>query len=453
MDLHPIAALATEDERRAVDAVLGAPESDAPVTSADAAARRTHLLPVLVALQTRVGRVSEGGLGYACRRLGVPPAEAYGVASFYALLALGDRPRAFAHVCDDIACKAAGAEALCEKLDATLGPAATFHHRADSPKAQPGTTARWARSPCLGLCEQAPAAMVIVARDEPLEQAFGHATPERIVDALEAKTVDAIDVHLDGAGPRRLLARAGKISPESLDAYRSHGGYLGLRRAFDIGSDGIIRELNDAKLVGRGGAAFPTGRKWDAVSKAPVRPHYVVCNADESEPGTFKDRVLLELDPFSIVEAMTIAGFATAASRGYLYLRGEYPLAYRRLTNAIEQSRAKGFLGADIMGKGFAFDIELRRGAGAYICGEETSLFNSIEGLRGEPAASLHFPFSTGSSGSRPRSTTSRHSAPPSTSCAKERLRMALAPSSSASRARSHAPASMRFPSACDSMR
>ena len=129
----------------------------------------------------------------------------------------------------------------------------------------------------------------------------------------------------------RLLGRIGRIDPESLDAYRASGGYSALARAIEAGPEGVIREVLASKLMGRGGAAFPTGRKWDAVAKAQARPHYVVCNADESEPGTFKDRVLMEGDPFAVLEGMTIAGFATGSERGYLYVRGEYPLATRRM--------------------------------------------------------------------------------------------------------------------------
>ena len=138
-----------------------------------------------------------------------------------------------------------------------------------------------------------------------------------------------------------------------------------MRRALELGAEGVIREVTDAKLLGRGGAAFPTGRKWDAVAKAPARPHYMVCNADESEPGTFKDRVLMEADPFAVIEGMTIAAIATGCEHGYLYVRTEYPLARERIENAIVQARAKGFLGADVAGAGMAFDIEGRRGAGA----------------------------------------------------------------------------------------
>ncbi len=148
--------------------------------------------------------------------------------------------------------------------------------------------------------------------------------------------------------------------------------------------------------MGRGGAAFPTGIKWDAVARHPARPHYVVCNADESEPGTFKDRVLMEGDPFALVEALTIAGYATGSEEAFVYLRGEYPQADQALQAAIDEARARGFLGDDVLGEGFAFDVEIRKGAGAYICGEETAIFNSIEGERGEPRNKPPFPVNEG---------------------------------------------------------
>jgi NADH-quinone oxidoreductase subunit F len=163
-----------------------------------------------------------------------------------------------------------------------------------------------------------------------------------------------------------------------------------------MGAAAVIKEVTDSKLLGRGGAAFPTGRKWSAVAAQTAQPHYVVCNADESEPGTFSNRVLMELDPFAVVESMVIEGFATGASKGYLYVRGEYPLAESRIRGAIASARAAGYLGASVMGSGFAFDIEVRRGAGAYICGEETALFESIEGKRGEPRNKPPFPVEIG---------------------------------------------------------
>ena len=194
----------------------------------------------------------------------------------------------------------------------------------------------------------------------------------------------------------RLLGRIGVVDPTSLDDYRAHGGYAALTRALEIGPEAVIAEVTASKLMGRGGAAFPTGRKWAAVAAQAAQPHYLVCNADESEPGTFKDRVLLEGDPFATVEAMTIAAYATGASKGYLYIRGEYPEAEARVANAIDRAREAGLLGDDILGSGFAFDIELRRGAGAYICGEETALFESIEGKRGEPRNKPPFPVEVG---------------------------------------------------------
>jgi NADH-quinone oxidoreductase subunit F len=328
-----------------------------------------------------VGWVSPGALGYICERLHVPPAEGYGVASFYALLALEERPKVIAHVCDDIACKVAGAEALIAELE------------------PPAPGRAWVRSPCLGLCEQAPAAMLVAAGEQPFERAWGHASAASVSLALETRRVDdpprTVLPQTDRAG-LRLLRRVGLVDPKSLGDYRAHGGYEALRRALDLGPAAVIREITESKLVGRGGAAFPTGRKWDAVARATVRPHYLVCNADESEPGTFKDRVIMEDDPFALLEAMTVAGFATGSEKGFLYIRGEYPLATARLAHAIERARLHGLLGDDVMGRGVRFDVEIRRGAGAYICGEETALFNSIEGFRGEPRNKPPFPAEAG---------------------------------------------------------
>ena len=402
MDLHVIGPLASPAERAAVDAVLGPPESGwvggprRPGVDGHAArgghairSRRSQLLPALHAVQDRVGWISQPALNYISRRLAVPPAEAYGVATFYALFATKPRPPVMAHVCDDIACRVAGAEDTCAALERAIGP--------EGVAGANGSTG-WMRSPCLGLCDRAPAALVTTAGED------GRVASAAPVDAA------GVLARLDGGGaPRppqripqqgdpslRLLRRVGVIDPTSLDDYRAHGGYTTLARAIQIGGESVIAEVTASKLMGRGGAAFPTGRKWAAVAAQPAQPHYLVCNADESEPGTFKDRVILEGDPFAIVEAMTIAAVATGASVGFLYIRGEYPEAEAAVRGAVASARAASLLGPDILGSGTAFDIEVRRGAGAYICGEETALFESIEGKRGEPRNKPPFPVEVG---------------------------------------------------------
>jgi NADP-reducing hydrogenase subunit HndC len=199
------------------------------------------------------------------------------------------------------------------------------------------------------------------------------------------------------AEQRIVLERAGVIDPESIEDYIAHDGYQALGRALtEMTPQEVIDEINRASLQGRGGAGFPTGRKWSFVANAPGQPKYVICNADESEPGTFKDRLILEGDPHSILEAMTLAAYAIGASEGYIYIRGEYTLAYNRLKRAIEQARAMGLLGQKLFGQCFDFDIHVHAGAGAYICGEETALIESIEGKRGEPRARPPYPPTNG---------------------------------------------------------
>ena len=372
----------------------------------DARSRRDLLLPVLHALQDRVGQISQPGLNYVCKRLSVPPAEAYGVATFYALFATRPRPPAVAHICDDIACRLAGAEAVCTDLGRALGPAG-------EPSRDGQTT--WLRSPCLGMCELAPAAMFTIAGETPIRELAAPIDAASVVARLERATSTlhvAAPAVVTEPGPDReaalasvpqmgdpelmLLRRVGIVDPSSLDDYLANRGYQALQSALAMGPEATINEITDSRLMGRGGAAFPTGRKWAAVAARPEQPHYVVCNADESEPGTFKDRVLMEHDPFALIEAMTIEGYATDAASGYLYIRGEYPLAEARLQVAIDAAKGAGYLGEHVAGSDFAFDIEIRRGAGAYICGEETTLFESIEGKRGEPRNKPPFPVEFG---------------------------------------------------------
>ena len=424
MDLRQIEAAPTDAECAAVDAVLGAPDSawdggargsqrDAHTASFgghETRARRHLLLPALQAVQARVGWISEGGLGYVCRRLDVPPAEAWGVATFYAMLATSPRPRRTLHVCDDIACRVKGALAVCEGLATSHGAPVTHAPAGHALRVDHGD-ACWTHAPCLGLCDVAPAALLTIAGEPSAERSLAHVTidvaraaldlPRTALDDGPLRTDGAAAPYVgraesEAAGGLRLLTRAGRVDPTSLAAYRAAGGYTALPKALAAGGDAVIAEVAASGLVGRGGAAFSTGRKWAAVRAQAVTPHYLICNADESEPGTFKDRVLLTEDPFAIVEAMTIAAWATKCEHGYVYLRAEYPLAAERVQHAIDMARAAGLLGERILGADFSFDIEIRRGAGAYICGEETAIFESIEGKRGEPRNKPPFPVSHG---------------------------------------------------------
>ena len=199
------------------------------------------------------------------------------------------------------------------------------------------------------------------------------------------------------AEQRIVLERAGIIDPDSLDEYIIHDGYQALAKAVtEMAPEDIFSTLEKSGLRGRGGAGFPTGTKWRFVKKASGAKKYVICNADESEPGTFKDRLILEGDPHSIIEALAIAGYAVGADEGYLYIRGEYTLAQERVKNAIAAAREMGFLGENIFGTDFNFDLHVHSGAGAYICGEETALIESIEGKRGEPRARPPYPTTNG---------------------------------------------------------
>jgi NADH-quinone oxidoreductase subunit F len=402
LDVHYTTPEPTDEEREAVDALLGPAASgwtggrqrtvaDRHFAAGGRAAReqRHLLLPALHALADRVGWISEGALNHVCRRLTIPPAEAYGVASFYALFSLKPRPATVVHVCDDLACLV-NAD-LCGEVERSEGAPGGVDRRSG---------ATWLRSPCLGMCERAPAAMLSVAGADHREETIAPARASDIVKALDGqravRDVPRAMLPQFGDPGLRLLRRIGHVNPASLDDYRAAGGYESMRRALARGPSGVIREVLDSKLVGRGGAAFPTGRKWEAVAREPDRTHYLVCNADESEPGTFKDRILMEEDPFAVIEAMTIAAFAGGCERGFIYIRGEYPRAQAALEHAIAEARGQGLLGYEALDNAMNFEIEIRRGAGAYICGEETALFNSIEGYRGEPRNKPPYPAQKG---------------------------------------------------------
>ena len=332
---------------------------------------RHLLLPALHALQREAGWISPGGLNFVGRTLGVPPAEAYGVATFYEMFRTEAPAHELSvrHVCVDPICALAGASRLASNL------------RSQGHATHEG--------PCLGQCERAPA-VFIQGRREPDRVPDDERGPDSLLVSVTAESPDAPSLlrHM-------LEPPSGAAEAVSMEAYQARGGGSALEAALRLGPDEVISQISSSGLSGRGGAAFPTGIKWRAVADGDG-PKHVVANIDESEPGTFKDRLLCERDPLAIIESITVAGLVVGAAQGWIYIRGEYPLATQRLRHAIAQARAEGWLGDDAAGSGQPFDIDLRRGAGAYICGEETALFNSLEGFRGEPRNKPPFPTTHG---------------------------------------------------------
>jgi NADH-quinone oxidoreductase subunit F len=269
------------------------------------------------------------------------------------------------------------------------------------------------RTGCIGMCYREP---LVEVRDNGCRTIYGEVTPEIAETIFERHVVggevlgDQVVYSLDEQGTsggsearylalqkRIVLRNCGTINPESLEEYEAADGYAALRKALtEMTADGIIEVIKNSGLRGRGGAGFPTGLKWSFAARQDSETKYVVCNADEGDPGAFMDRSVLEGDPHAVLEGMIICAKAIGASSGYIYCRAEYPLAIRRLTLAIEAARERGFLGRDILGSGFDFDIKIKQGAGAFVCGEETALFASIEGQRGMPRIRPPFPAEKG---------------------------------------------------------
>src|SRR5262249_37629123 len=226
------------------------------------------------------------------------------------------------------------------------------------------------------------------------EAAVGYVAPAdaaAICAMRERQTVSFV-----GGDIRILTSNCGSGYPTSLTDYQARGGYAGLKKSLTLTPQAVLAEVKAAGLVGRGGAAFPTGVKWEGAANAPAQPKYIVCNADESEPGTFKDRILMEEDPHRIIEGMIIAAYAVGARQGYIYVRGEYPYAFKTISEAVVEAREAGAIGENIFGSGLAFDIKLRRGAAFYIGGEKTPLLKPTEAKRGLPRIKPPFPTTHG---------------------------------------------------------
>ena len=264
---------------------------------------------------------------------------------------------------------------------------------------------------CFGLCAKGPIVIIrpddtfyAMVKPEDCEEIIeSHIVENKVVERLLCKDIDGTKVtKLDDLTfykkqKRIALKNCGVINPEDIDEYIAFDGYRALSRVLiEMSQDEVIETIDKSGLRGRGGAGFPTGQKWKLTKEAKGETKYVVCNADEGDPGAFMDRSILEGDPHSVLEAMEIAGFAIGANKGYIYVRAEYPIAVQRLKIAIEQAREYGILGKNIFGTNFDFDIEIRLGAGAFVCGEETALLESIEGRRGQPRVKPPYPATSG---------------------------------------------------------
>ena len=318
------------------------------------------LLPMLHDFHDRDGYLSEGALRAVAQGLRIPIADLFGTVSFYHHFPREPGGLEAPRVCTGPICKMNGADELLGALD--------------------GATAM----PCSGRC------------DEPIPVLRGHDT----LIGLSAESLESRPSPLPPAAQDSIeecvFAHIRESDRASLDGYRNTGGYEGLGKALAMAPAELVQLVSDSGLAGRGGAGFPTGVKWKAVADAEGHPKTIVCNADEGEPGCFKDRCLMDYDPHAVVEGMILAAYATGATRGFIYLRYEYPETEQVLAQALDEARRAGLLGSGVLGSDFSFELYVRRGAGAYICGEETSLLNSLEGKHPFPRNRPPYPVTHG---------------------------------------------------------
>ncbi len=327
------------------------------------------VIPALAEIQQAEGYLEKKSVAHAAHALGVPFADVYGTATFYTMLHTEPATENIVRVCDGPACWAHRAGEAMTALKTSLGAGWTVE-----------------RSSCLGLCDHAPAALVNDYAQITLD-------PADLKSSIENPPAHPHTYTQPRPGETRvLLAHSDKIDPKNIETALAHGAYQGLTAALERSPKAVVAEVTASNLRGRGGAGFPTGMKWKFVAEAADETRYIVCNADESEPLVFKDRVLMDSNPHLLLEGMAIAGYAIGASEGYIYIRGEYAEQADVLELAIKQAMAHGKLGDNIAGSDFSFHIHVHRGAGAYICGEETALLESLEGRRGEPRMRPPYP-------------------------------------------------------------
>lgn len=364
---------------------------------------RENLLQILHELQTgsNDNSLHQDVLAQLSAIMNLPVAEIVGTATFYSTFSLRPRGRHVIRLCESQPCYIKGSENILTALEKRLGICLG------------GTTGdglfTLETAACPGVCDVAPAMMID-------DVVYGNLTPEdvpRIVSGhlvkgrqcVERMAPDenptpppfAVDDRHDQAHGRVVLENCGRINPDSIEEYVANDGYLALKQAVTTMTPAqVVEEIKESGLRGRGGAGLPTGLKWSLCAPMKARAKYVICNAGEGEPGTLKDRMIMEGDPHKVLEGIVLCGYAIGATKGYVYIRGEYALSIERMQRAIDAARKKGLLGRKICGRDFKFDIEIRKGIGVYVCGDETALIESMEGKRGLPRLTPPFPARSG---------------------------------------------------------
>ena len=329
---------------------------------------RAEIIKVLKALHAQYGQLTPHLISEVARGLRMPLSHVHGIATFYSLLMTPAPQEKTIRVCDGPYCMMRGAGDLLRQIQARLGASWTI-----------------TRTSCLGLCDRAPAALVRDSQVGPLQL--------ENMDRYEIGWCGEIsDYRRPRSGEVRALLPNPQTADDPLEDDFARDSFPGLQKALRLSPEEVLRILEASQLRGRGGAGFPAGRKWRLVASQTRTPKFVVCNADESEPLSFKDRVLLDICPQLVIEGMAIVAYAVGAQAGYIYIRGEYQIQVERLLGAIEEAEDRGWLGSQIGNTAFSFPVHVHQGAGAYICGEETALLESLEGNRGEPRVRPPYP-------------------------------------------------------------
>jgi len=339
--------------------------------------KRSALLPALHLVQDQEGWISRDGIEYVAKILSLSPAQVHDAASFYTMFRLAPEGRTLIEVCTTLSCALGGAEELLQSTCRKLGirPGGTSGDGKFTVK----------RVECLAACGGAPAVQV---NGEWLE----HASEDDIDRVLAGEAVGRRFEWPKSPGEHVLFRNVWKEGSTSIDVYRASGGYAKLGEWLGMAPEAIVEEVKKSGLRGRGGAGFPTGMKWSFLPKDSPKPRYLLVNADESEPGTYKDRVIIERDPHLLIESTVVSAHAIRAKVAYVYIRGEFHEGARILEKALAEARAAGCVGRDVLGSGVDVEIWVHRGAGSYECGEETALIESLEGKRGQPRIKPPFP-------------------------------------------------------------